>query len=158
MIALCYCIAATQGYFYYTFIKNTISTRFTLGKHERLKSRKLLEQLFKEGKSFFVHPIKVYYQPLPAEGTVSLQAAFGVSARVFRKAVERNRIKRLLREAYRLQKSTLATAIANNNQKLAVFFLYVGKELPEFELIKEKMEVILNRLALRPSDRPRAQD
>lgn len=148
---MCYCIAATQGYFYYTFIKNTISTRFTLGKHERLKSRKLLEQMFKEGKSFFVHPIKVYYQPLPAEATVSLQAAFGVSARAFKKAVDRNRIKRLLREAYRLQKPMLATAITNSDKKLAVFFLYVGKELPEYELVKEKMEVILNRLITQQS-------
>jgi ribonuclease P protein component len=127
--------------------KNTISTRFTLGKHERLKSRKLLEQLFREGKSFFVHPFKVYYQPLPLESTASLQAAFGVSARVFKKAVDRNRIKRLMREAYRLRKPELATAITNSNKKLAIFFLYVGKELPKFEVVKDKMEVILKKLA-----------
>lgn len=132
--------------FHYTFIKNTISTRFTLGKQERLKSRKLLEQLFREGKSFFIHPFKVYHQPLPAETKAGLQAAFGVSSRVFKKAVDRNRVKRLMREAYRLQKQGLAAAAAANNKKLAVFFLYVGKELPDYELVKQKMEVILARL------------
>jgi ribonuclease P protein component len=142
---LCYCIAATQGYFHYTFIKKVISTGFTLGKQERLKSRKLLEQLFKEGKSFFVHPIKVYYQPLPLESTSPLQAAFGVSARAFKKAVDRNRIKRLMREAYRLQKPEFAATI-DSNTRLAIFFLYVGKELPDYQVVKDKMEVILKRL------------
>jgi ribonuclease P protein component len=104
-----------------------------------------LEQLFRSGQSLFVHPLKVYYSnELPAE--IKLQAGFGVSSRVFKKAVDRNRIKRLLREAYRLQKNALQLAIENSNSRLAVFFLYTGKDLPEFELIKDKTRIVLERL------------
>lgn len=89
---------------------------------------------------------------MPSEATASLQAAFGVSARVFKKAVDRNRIKRLMREAYRLQKPELVAAITDSNKKLAIFFLYVGKELPEFEVVKEKLEVILKKLLRQAQD------
>jgi ribonuclease P protein component len=93
-----------------------------------------------------VHPFKVYYSFSPLQQEPALQAAFGVSSRVFKKAVDRNRIKRLVREAYRLQKGGLQTAIEPSGKKLAVFFLYTGKELPEFTAVKEKMGVVLERL------------
>lgn len=118
----------------------------TLGRQERLKSRKLLEQLFREGQSLFVHPLKLYYRTKDLPIDMKLQAGFGVSSRTFKKAVERNRIKRLMREAYRLQKSNLQAAMANANGRLAVFFLYTGKEMPEFDLIKEKTGVALEKL------------
>ena len=76
----------------------------------------------------------------------SLQAGFGVSARTFKKAVERNRIKRLTKEAYRLQKNDLQQTLESRGRKLAVFFLYTGKDLPAYELIKDKMKVVLQQL------------
>lgn len=118
----------------------------TLGRQERLKSRKLLDQLFRQGQTLFVHPLKVYYRLTDLPVDVKLQGGFGVSSRTFKKAVERNRIKRLMREAYRLQKSSLQTAVENSNGRLAVFFLYTGKEMPGFDLIKEKMGTVLARL------------
>jgi ribonuclease P protein component len=118
----------------------------TLGRQERLKSRKLLEQLFRDGQTFFVHPLKVYYRNNDLAAEIKLQAGFGASSRTFKKAVDRNRIKRLMREAYRLQKNNLQTAIENSNGRLAVFFLYTAKELPNFDLIKEKMKLVLERL------------
>ena len=118
----------------------------TLGRQERLKSRKLLEQLFREGQTLFVHPLKLYFRAKDLPIDMKLQAGFGVSSRTFKKAVDRNRIKRLVREAYRLQKSSLQTAMENANGRLAVFFLYTGKELPEFDLIKEKMGAALEKL------------
>lgn len=124
--------------------KSLISKSFTLGKNERLKSRKLIEQLFSAGKSFTVFPYRVVY--LRAETTATLQAGFGASGRNFKKAVDRNRIRRLTREAYRLQKQTLNDKLKENNLHLAVFFIYTGKDVPVYTQVYEKMGIILQRL------------
>ena len=129
------------------FIKlHLIKQGFTLGKNERLKSRKLLEQLFREGTTFFVHPFKVYYRVVSGAEAPPLQGGFGVSARAFKKATDRNRIKRLTREAYRLQKTNLQQTLVMRDKKLAAFFLYTGKELPQFEMMKDKMKLALQQL------------
>jgi ribonuclease P protein component len=124
---------------------------------EKLKSRKALESLFTGGKSFSVFPIKVFYTldpveagqvrevPVNAPVDVTVNAGVGVSSKNFRKAVQRNRIKRLLREAYRTQKQALQTAV-KEEQHLSVFFLYIGKELPEYAPLKESMGKALDRL------------
>ena len=75
-----------------------------------------------------------------------MQAAFSVSSKNFKKAVDRNRIKRLMREAYRLQKSLLQSELENNRLYLAVFIIYTGNSLPEFENIFESMGTAINRL------------
>ncbi len=105
---------------------------FTLQKNERLKSRKLIEQVFSKGKKFSVGPCRVFY--LPAEGTAPvLQVGVGVSAKNFRSAVDRNRIKRLLREAWRLQKKALYEELKKKSGKMAVFIIYTAKELPQYK-------------------------
>lgn len=119
---------------------------FTYQKTEKLKSRKLLQQLFAQGKTFAVFPVKVFYLPLAETAMSSVQAGVGVSARNFRKAVDRNRIKRLLRECYRLNKESLHTAIDRSGKKIAVFFLYTGKELPDYIFLTEKMKLALTKL------------
>ena len=113
---------------------------------EKLKSRKLLDQLFTKGRSFSVFPVKVFYMPLPATADHPVKAGVGVSAKHFRKAVDRNRIKRLLRECYRLNKQPLYATVATKQKQLAVFFLYIGKEIPEYPLLNEKMLAALQKL------------
>ena len=134
----------------------SVSKQFTLGKNEKLKSRKQIEQLFAEGKSFVVNPFRVYYvvNGLPiAIGTSmvnasnSLQFGIGVSTKNFKKAVDRNRIKRLTREAWRLQKNELKERLKGINKQLNVFFIYTGKELPDFTTVKEKVAIALKKLA-----------
>ena len=122
---------------------------FTLSKQERLKSRKLIEQLFREGKSISVFPYRVLYLPvndadirLPA----TLQSGVAVSSKHFKKAVHRNKIKRLTREAYRLQKAGLQQKLTEAGQQLILFLIYTGKEIPDFLLVKEKVQVILEKL------------
>jgi ribonuclease P protein component len=129
------------------FEKNKrVSKQFTLGKNERLKSRKLIEQLFKEGKSFTVSPFKIYYK-FDAVHSSTLQFGVGAGTKNFKKAVDRNRIKRLTREAYRLQNSILKQKVTGSNKSLWVFFIYTGKELPDFNLVKEKVAVALKKLS-----------
>ena len=119
--------------------------RNTFKKAEKLKSRKTIEQLFKEGKSFSIFPFRVLFSFNDA-AVNPLQTGFAVSSKHFKKAVDRNRIKRLMREAYRLQKNDLQNQVKHQQKKLAVFFIYVGNELPEYQFIFDKMGNILNRL------------
>lgn len=83
--------------------------------------------------------------PRPA-AEAPLQAGFGASSRNFKKAVDRNRIKRLSREAYRLQKQPLFDRLKEKGLSLAVFFIYTGKELPDYRTVTEKIGVALQKL------------
>lgn len=114
-------------------------------KAEKLKSRKALNALFTAGKSFAVFPVKVFWMPAEHNTGQPIQAGVGVSARHFKKAVDRNRIKRLLRECYRLNKHSLLATLEAKEKKVVVFFLYVGKELPDYTLLNEKMQQALTK-------------
>ncbi len=117
-----------------------MAKRFTLGSKERLKSRKQIEQLFKNGKSFVHFPYRIYLQTSnETEKTSVLQFGVGVSSKLFKKAVDRNRIKRLTREAWRLQKNELSDQVRQKNIRLNVFFIFTGKELPEYKLVFDKI-------------------
>ncbi|MGN6542035.1 MAG: ribonuclease P protein component [Ginsengibacter sp.] len=119
--------------------------KFTLSANERLKSRKIIERLFKEGKSFSHFPFRVIYVENESAET-ALQAGFTVSARNFKKAIDRNRIKRLMREAYRLQKNPLRELLEASRKRVAVFFIYTGNELPQYDFVFEKINSALQRL------------
>ena len=119
--------------------------RYTLGQTERLKSRKVIEQLFKKGKSFSIFPFRVVWQYQQGSPEI-LQAGFTVSTKYFKKAVDRNRIRRLMKEAYRLQKNDLQQCLKNGNKPIAIFIIYVGKELPLYQLISTKMELVIDKL------------
>ena len=122
-----------------------ISQLLLYNKTEKLKSRKQIDHLFKNGKSFTAFPIKALYDWVKDQPT-PLKAGVTVSSRRFKKAVDRNRVKRVLREGYRLQKCTLQNLLEEKNVSLAIFFIYIGKELPVFTEVSEKMGIILQRL------------
>ena len=118
--------------------------RYFLGKEDRLKSRKSIDLLFKKGKSFSHFPFKVFW--MQAAGDHVLQAAFSASSRNFKKATDRNRIKRLMREAYRLQKNTLSEALKTGQKKITLFIIYTGRELPENNMVFEKKGLIIKKI------------
>lgn len=119
-----------------------MGSKFTLGRQERLKSRKLIEELFSKGKSFTVFPLRVIWLPAGS----GLQMGAGVSAKVFRRAVDRNRIKRLIREAYRLQKQSLEELLQKQHKGMNVFFNCIAKEVPEYKTVKSGMQKALEKL------------
>ncbi|MBN8878552.1 MAG: ribonuclease P protein component [Sphingobacteriales bacterium] len=123
----------------------------TLGKHERLKSRKQIEFLFQQGQRFAAPPFRVFYvikkkELKEATGSL-LQFGVGASSRFFKKAVDRNCIKRLGREAWRLQKRELLQALEEQNKQLDVFFIYTGKELPAYAEVFAATTGIIQKLA-----------
>ena len=115
-----------------------------------------MEALFANGKTLNAFPIKVFFtiQPIVANDVAEnlVHAGVGVSSRNFKKAVDRNRIKRLLREVYRTQKQDLINTAALQFSAINIFFLYVGKELPEFIDLKVSMEKTLEKLIARISE------
>ncbi|WP_299047435.1 ribonuclease P protein component [uncultured Polaribacter sp.] len=112
----------------------------TLGKQERLKSRKLIEKLYQQGNSVKTFPLRMVF--LQTEHTSKFVAQMGVSVpkRNFKLAVDRNRIKRLMRETYRLQKN-----IVYNNLDMPYVFMisYIGKEERSYSELCLKMEKLL---------------
>lgn len=127
-----------------------MTTRHTLGKTERMKSRKQIERLFREGRSFTLSAFKVFYTIDPVsekEEFAPLKAGVTVSTRNFKKAVDRNRIKRLLRESIRLQKSSLEQQMIEKKLSLQFFIIFTGRKLPDFVFVKEKTDAILQKLA-----------
>lgn len=104
----------------------------TFGKAERLYSKKIIQELFTKGSSFYLHPFKVILLKNTDQSASFHQVLVSVSKRNFKKAVDRNTIKRRMKEGYRLQKGVL-----QNQTKLVIAFLYMAKEiLPSTEIHK----------------------
>jgi ribonuclease P protein component len=119
--------------------------KHTFPRAERLKSRKQIEALFRSGKTFSLVPFRVFYRWERLETKEPAQIAIGATKRHFKRAVDRNRIKRLVREGYRLQKDILQHSPAADG--LRVFIVYTGTTLPEFAVVMEKMRLILMKLS-----------
>ena len=115
---------------------------FRFSKQEKLKSRKTIELLFSEGRAFTIPPVKLIY--LPVDGLKIHKAGFGVSKRHFKKAVDRNRLKRQMRESYRTNKHLLKS---NNGPKHALMFLYIDQEKVAYRSIQDAIIGLLNKLS-----------
>jgi ribonuclease P protein component len=120
-----------------------VAKQFTLGRQERLKSRKSIDQLFSEGQRFSQPPIRILYRKTSSTG---LKYGVAVSSKLFKKAVDRNRVKRVLREAWRLQKNEFEKQLTEKGQGLDVFFIYTDKELPVSGIISKVTGIIIRKL------------
>ncbi len=96
-------------------------------KKEKLKSESLIRGIFEEGKSISSYPLKLIYLEIKVPAKTKIQCGVTVPKRNFKSAVKRNRIKRLLRESYRLNKEQIFNNIEGS---FAFLFLYLGKEMP----------------------------
>ncbi len=115
--------------------------RFNLPKKEKLKSKKMIAAIFSEGKSVTKYPVRMIY--LEQDVLAYSQSAFSVPKRNFKRAVDRNHFKRLMREAYRLHKNTLNL---NNGSHFALLFLYIGRDDGDFKAIEKAMIALLKKL------------
>ncbi|NCA85253.1 MAG: ribonuclease P protein component [Clostridia bacterium] len=122
----------------------------TFKKTERLCHRSLIGELFDKGVSFFEFPFKIIYLQLDAKDSLAAeipaQVLFTVPKRNHKKAVARNRIKRLMREAYRLNKAELYTALQSENKQLVLVFIYTNREMPEYRQAERKIKQAIHRL------------
>ena len=114
--------------------------RFTLGQQERLKSKKLIEKLYEEGKSIKVFPLRMVYIQTEHTSKFPVQVGVSVPKRNFKSAVDRNRIKRLLRETYRKEKYTVYNAV---NQPYVFMISYIAKDEWTYADIARKMQKLL---------------
>ena len=118
----------------------------TFSKDERLCSKLLFARLMEEGRSFFVHPYKVVWLEADHGGGKPVQMAVSVPKKRFKKAVHRNRVKRLTREAYRKSKQDLYDELASKDKKLLLLLVYSVNELPVYSAVEGKIKLILHRL------------
>ena len=130
---------------YFYFMPPTL-TAYTFNKQEKLCSAKQLDILFERGKGFYQSPLRLVYLEANQPQIFPAQIVITVSKRNFKKAVDRNRIKRLIRENYRLNKSLLYEHLQAKNKNILLGVIFTGKELPEFEEIKLSLVKGLQKL------------
>jgi len=124
-------------------VSESTTLKNTFPKSERLHSKKLIQELFDKGSSFYLYPFKVIY--LKSEDAEQIQMLASVSKRKFKSAVTRNTLKRRIKEAYRLNKTSL---FEHNSQigNLLIAYIYTGKEVSDYQFIEKKLKKSIDRL------------
>jgi len=114
--------------------------RFTFRKEERLHKEKLIKELFETGSSFYLYPFKVLSQRNPDAAFPVHQVMVSVSRKNFKRAVDRNLLKRRIRESFRLNKNLLPAT-----PKLLIAYIYTAKEILTFAQIQDRFIKTLKR-------------
>jgi ribonuclease P protein component len=120
---------------------------YTFTKEERLCNKRLIDELFHNGSSFLCYPFKASWLLMSEPQQVPVQIVFSVSKKRYKRAVDRNLIKRRMREAYRLSKQQQLYDVLNDADKQIILSVgYIGKEIAPYELIEKKMLKLLAQL------------
>lgn len=132
-----------------TDIKNTFP------KAEKLCRTKSIDRLFLQGESFIAYPLRVVYllEDEPDESLRMASVLVNVSKKKFKRAVKRNRVKRLIREAYRLNKTPYVQLLKQNGKRMDIAFLYLKNELPTFQEIEKSIQKAANVLSEKMKER-----
>lgn len=121
--------------------------KYTFSKEERLCSKKLLTELFTNGSSFLVYPYRVTWLAADAGQTMPAQVVIGVSKKKFKRSVDRNLIKRKIKEAYRLNKAELFYSyLVAADKKIILSLNYIGKDIIAFTTINTKLKNVFATL------------
>ena len=124
-------------------------------KEERLTSKKKIEELFKRGSSVYLYPFRLQYLPGPPVDGDRPEVLFSVSKRYFKRAVDRNTIRRRMREAYRTSRAELLSSIPAARVPAVVAWVYTAKEPLPFDLLKKKLILVWQRMLL-PEEPPKS--
>ncbi|MDR0969639.1 MAG: ribonuclease P protein component [Lentimicrobiaceae bacterium] len=115
-------------------------------KHERLHENKAITTLFEQGNSFFIYPFKVFVRENKNAEKPTLRLLISISKKRFKRAVLRNRIKRLTREGWRQNKHTLLSVCTVKESTIDVALIYTATQLHSFKEIQKKITVILRQI------------
>ena len=121
----------------------------TFRKEEKLCSQKLMGELFLSGNSLLCYPLRIVwkkFEVLPSE--YPAQVGFSVPKRLFRRAVDRNRLKRLLRESYRLQKHLLYDVLNQSGTRIALMFVYIATEELPYSKVEPAVSKALQKISV----------
>lgn len=124
-----------------------ITGKNTFKEGEKLKSRKVIDKLFNEGKAVSKNGFTLIYLVTPLTTFYPAQVGFSVPKKFFKHAVDRNRVKRLMREFYRMNKLELYTKLCSVKKQAAVMFVYKGKQLPKGDEASTTLLTCLKQVA-----------
>ena len=125
-----------------------MSKIYSFTKEERLCNKRLIDELFHNGSSFLCYPFKVSWMTVSQPQEFPAQVLFSVPKKRFKSAVDRNLLKRRMREAYRLNKEQyLYSSLITIDKRIVFSVGYIGKEIADSDLIHEKMLKLLTGLA-----------
>ena len=120
---------------------------YTFKKEERLCNKRLIDELFHNGSSFLCYPFKASWLLTDEPLQFPVQILFSVSKKRFKRAVDRNLIRRRMREAYRLHKQEhLYDKLSHSEKKVVLSLGYIGKEIAPYEFAEKKMLKLLTQL------------
>ena len=117
----------------------------TFKKEERLSRKKIIESLFSDGRSFVQYPVKVVWLEWPLDGKYPAQVLISVPKRRFKRAVDRNLLKRRIKEAYRKNKQSFYDFLTEKDKTCVLALLYVSGEIASYAEIEKKIIVALER-------------
>lgn len=124
-------------------------SEFSFSKSEKLTSKKLIQSVFRKGETFYTYPLKIFFLSLPPnEAPQKIQVLVSVPKRHFKKAVTRNKIKRQLREVFRLNKPVLLKNIEKASDYFCINIVYIGKKNEPYTMLNEAFIAFIRQLGI----------
>ena len=120
---------------------------YRFSRTEKLKQKRLFDALFSGAKRSFAHPLLAIWKPMTLPEKIPVQIGFSVPKKSFKRASDRNTIKRKLRESYRLQKAILTDQLREQNTQIAMLIVVQKSDNTSYEVLQQKMMLLLREVA-----------